>query len=95
VGVQEVRWDKQGTFNGKGNKTNQLGTEFFVHHSIVSAVMREEYVSDRMSYVVLRGHWCNIIILNVHASLEEKSEDSNDNFYEELDRFSIILLTTI
>jgi hypothetical protein len=54
VGVQEVRWDKQGTFNGKGNRT-QLGTEFFVHHSIVSAVMREEYVSDRMSCVVLRG----------------------------------------
>jgi len=57
--------------------------------------MREEFVSDRKSYVVLRGRWCNIITLNVHAPLEEKSDDSKDNFYEELGRFFIIPLTTI
>jgi len=28
---------------------------FFVHHRIVSAVKREEFVSDRLSYIVLRG----------------------------------------
>jgi len=39
-------------------------------------------VSDRMSYIVLRGHWCNIIALNVHAPSEEKSDDSKDSFYE-------------
>ena len=38
-----------------------------------------------MSYVVLRGHRCNIVILNVHAPSEEKSDDSEDSFYEELD----------
>jgi hypothetical protein len=46
-----------------------------VHHRIVSAVKREEFVSDRMSYIVLRGCWCNIIVLNVHALSEEKSDD--------------------
>jgi hypothetical protein len=25
-----------------------------------------EFVSDRVSYVVLRGRWYNIIVLNVH-----------------------------
>jgi len=25
--------------------------------------------------IVLRGHWCNIIALNVHAPSEEKSDD--------------------
>jgi hypothetical protein len=54
--------------------------------------MREEFVCDRMSYIVLRGRWCNIIILNVNAPLQEKSDDSKDNFYEELGRFFIILL---
>jgi len=30
-----------------------------------------------MSYIVLRGRWCNIIVLNVHAPpSEEKSDDS-------------------
>jgi hypothetical protein len=41
-----------------------LGTEYFVHHRIVSAVMRVEFVSDKMSHAVLRGRWCNIAAVN-------------------------------
>ena len=39
-----------------------------------------------MSYIVLRGRWCNIIVLNVHAPSEEKSDGSKDSFYEEIDQ---------
>ena len=53
---------------------------------IASAVKRVAFVSDRVSYIVLRGHWCNIIVLNVHATSEEKSDDSKDSFYEELEQ---------
>jgi len=63
-----------------------LGTGFFVHHRIISAVRSVEFVSDRVSCIVLRGRWCNIIILNVHAPSEEKSDDSNDSSYEELEQ---------
>ena len=41
----------------------------------MSAVKRVNFVSDKMSYMVMRGRWCNIILLNVHAPSEEKSDD--------------------
>jgi len=37
-----------------------------------------------MSYIVLRGHWYSIIVLNGHAPSEEKSDESKESFYEEL-----------
>jgi len=39
-----------------------------------------------MSYIVLRGRCCNIIVLNVRASSEEKSDDSKDSFMKELEQ---------
>ena len=76
IGVQETRWDKGSAiragkinfFCGDVNENQQLETELLVHHGVDAADKRVEFVSDRMSYVVLRGHWCNIIFLNVHAS---------------------------
>jgi len=53
----------------------------FSHHKIVSAIKRIEFFSDRMPYIVLRGRWCNIIILKVHAPSEEKRDDAKDSFY--------------
>jgi hypothetical protein len=45
-----------------------------------------------MSYIILRGRWCHIIVLNVHAPTEDKTDDMKDSFYMELecgfDKFS-------
>jgi hypothetical protein len=73
-------------FYGKGNKNHQLGTGFFVHHNIVSVVKRVEFVSDGMSYIIIRGCWYNITVLKMHAPSEEKSYDSKDSFSEELEQ---------
>jgi hypothetical protein len=65
---------------------NELGTWFFVHKRIISAVKRVEFINDRMSYIILRGRWFHIIFLNVHAPTEDKTDDVKDSFYEELKR---------
>jgi hypothetical protein len=57
-----------------------------VYNRIISAVKRVEFVSDRMSYIILRGCWYHIIVLNVHAPTEDKTDDVKDSFYEELER---------
>jgi hypothetical protein len=67
-----------------------------VHKRIISAVKWVEFVTDRMSYIILRGRWCHIIVLTVHASTEDKTNDVMDRFYEEMghvfDKFPKILL---
>jgi hypothetical protein len=45
-----------------------------------------EFVSDRMLYIILKGRWCDIIVLNVHAPTEDKDHDIKDSFYEELEQ---------
>ena len=85
-------WDNGGPgkkgiiiFIWRMKRISSIGKKIFVHHRILSTVKTEQFVRDRMSYIVLRGRWCNIV-LNMHAPSEEKSYDSKDSFYEELEQ---------
>jgi hypothetical protein len=39
-----------------------------------------------MSYIILSGRWCHVIVLNIHAPTEDKTDVVKDSFYEESER---------
>ena len=49
-----------------------IGNGSFCTDRIVSAVKRVEFVSDRMSYIVLLGRSCNIVVLNCMHPVSRK-----------------------
>jgi len=63
-------WDIEGTLrtgdcnfvHGKGNENHELGTGVFLQHRILLALNKVEFVKHRLSYTVLRVHWCNVIV---------------------------------
>jgi hypothetical protein len=42
-----------------------------------------QFVSDTMSYILLRGRWCFVIALYVHAPFDDKNDDVKDSFCDE------------
>jgi len=54
-------------FYGNGTTNHHLGTGFFIHIGTISAGKTIEFISNRMLYITLRGHWHDDIVLNVHV----------------------------
>jgi hypothetical protein len=44
-----------------------------------------EFVSNRMSYIILRCRWCDIIFLKNHDATEHKIDNVKDSFYKEVE----------
>jgi hypothetical protein len=58
-----------------------LRQNILVHKRIISAVKRVEFISVKMSYIILRDPG----VLNVHTPTEDKTNDTKDSFCEELE----------
>jgi hypothetical protein len=87
VTLQEIKCDRTirgaHSFLCKREWGYELDTGSYT--KIISAVKRVECVNDKMSYIILRGRWCHVIVLNVHAPTVDKIDDVKDIFYEELE----------
>jgi hypothetical protein len=57
-------------FYGQGNADHQLGTCFLVCKKIESAFRKVWFISDRLTYIILRGRCFNIVVLNVHSHMK-------------------------
>jgi hypothetical protein len=87
VAVQQIRWDNSGSqladndtfFYRSGNANYHLGTGLFIPKGILSAVKRVGFLRDRMLYMILRCHRCDIL-LHEHAPTEEKYDDIKNSF---------------
>jgi hypothetical protein len=70
-------WKSWSTSTPSGQLAREA-TEY-IYFVRTESFKRVGFVSDRVWYIVLRGHWCNIV-LNVHAASEDKSDDSKDSW---------------
>jgi hypothetical protein len=91
VAVQEVTGDKRGSqpadykFFYCNESINYHSETGLLHQEVISAVKRVKFIRNRMSYIIIRRRLCDIIVLNVHETTEDKSDDMKNRFYEELE----------
>lgn len=53
-----------------------LSVCFVLCKMIISAVRRVKLVIVMVSYIIVRGYWCNIVVLNVHAPVEYRTDET-------------------
>jgi hypothetical protein len=70
-------------FLEKVKKIFNWGEDLCVPQNSVSS---KYFVSDRMSYIIRRGRWCNIMFPNAHAPTEENIDAPKECFYEGLEK---------
>ncbi|KAJ4436120.1 hypothetical protein ANN_18747 [Periplaneta americana] len=68
-----------------GNLKAILGIFFSLSRHKQQQKHRHPDSMPRLSYLVLKGRWCDIIVINAHAPTEEKDDHIKDSFYEELE----------
>jgi hypothetical protein len=57
-----------------GVRSMDYGQDLLYIRDSYQQLRGQKFVSNRMSYIILRNCWCDIIILNVHASTEDKRD---------------------
>jgi endonuclease/exonuclease/phosphatase family metal-dependent hydrolase len=45
-----------------------------------------------MSYIILRGRWCQVIVLNVHAPTEDKTDEELERVFDKFPKYHMKIL---
>jgi hypothetical protein len=89
LGGVQVGWEGGG-IEPEGEYTFFIGKETRIMNYVqVYLCIRESYQQLRgltLLIVSIRGRWCDIVVLNVHARKEEKIDDVKDSFNGYLER---------
>lgn len=64
------------------------GEGFIIHNKIVPFLKKIEFVSDRLSNVIIT-YYCNVVLVNVQATTEDKKDFIRKEFFMELDNLII------
>lgn len=90
MALQEIRWDDTGTLDtlettilyGKCNGQRYFGTGFAVHKSLIPNIGEFKDINPRISLMTMKAQFFDITFINVHAPLEDKSQEEKDDFYD-------------
>jgi hypothetical protein len=55
--------------------------KIFINKGIRSAFKRVEIISDKLLHIIVRGHWCDTVVLNLNAPTEDKSSEVKESFH--------------
>lgn len=93
LALQEVRWIGEGYIHKNGYKlfyggTNkhELGTAFLVKNRHVNSVKNIKFVNERISYIQMKGKFCDQFYINVHAPTNVSEDETKDEFYDTLEQ---------
>jgi hypothetical protein len=64
-----------------GMRIMKYGQDFSYIEDPYQQLNRVKSVSDSMSYILLRGSWCSVIVLDVHAPRDYGADDAKGSFY--------------
>ena len=71
-------------YSGSNSKIGQAGTGFILLKNKQNYVIRFEPSNERLCKLKIKGKYNNITLINVHAPTEDNTEETKEQFYDNL-----------
>ena len=71
-------------YSGTNEKTGQAGTGFLLMKKIQKCIINFELHNERLCKLRIKGKYNNITLINAYAPTEDKTEETKEQFYDDL-----------